>query len=224
MSADHALETTESDHFVVHVIRGKNAEIRVSSVELMQPDLRNRYSFRNARSLSELFVRELADALEGALKRFERGARILSMPDFTVQLPGLVLGGLRLLSTRLEDGTDAIMMRVREYVGSIKSAFRFDHAFSLDSPCVRERIAVEVLKDIVNPLLDILSIAKEAPPEVLRSNSDALNRQLRRMGARQEELSFYTGMLQRYIAGCREDAQSNQLPGTAQNERLFDRH
>ncbi len=224
MSADHALETTESDHFVVHVVRGKNAEIRVSSVELMQPDMRNRYSFRTPRALNELFVKELADALDSALRRFERDARILSMPDFRVQVPGLVLGGLRLLSTRLEDGTDAIMVRVREYVGSIKSAFRFDHAMSLESSCVRERIAVEVLKDIVNPLLDILSIAKEAPPEVLRSNSDALNRQLRRMGARQEELSFYTGMLQRYIAGCREDAENNRLPGPAENRRLFSGH
>ena len=224
MSADHALETTESDHFVVHVTRNKNAELRVSSVELMQPDLRNRYSFRTPRALHELFVKELADALDAALKRFERGARILSMPDFTVQLPGLVLGGLRLLATRLEDGTDVIMVRVREYVGSIKSAFRFDHAMSLESSCVRERIAVEVLKDIVNPLLDILSIAKEAPPEVLRSNSDALNRQLRRMGSRQEELSFYTGMLQRYIAGCREDAENSRLPGPTENKPLFNGH
>jgi hypothetical protein len=224
MSADHALETTESDHFVVHVVRGKNAETRVSSVELMQPDMRNRYSFRTPRALNELFVKELADALDGALRRFERGARILSMPDFTVHLPDLVLGGLRLLSTQLEDGTDAIMVRVREYVGSIKSAFRFDHAMSLESSCVRERIAVEVLKDIVNPLLDILSIAKEAPPEVLRSNSDALNRQLRRMGSRQEELSFYTGMLQRYIAGCREDAENSRLPGPTENKPLFNGH
>jgi hypothetical protein len=224
MSADHALETTESDHFVVHVTRNKNAELRVSSVELMQPDLRNRYSFRTPRALHELFVKELADALDAALKRFERGARILSMPDFTVQLPGLVLGGLRLLATRLEDGTDVIMVRVREYVGSIKLAFRFDHAMALESSSVRERIAVEVLKDIVNPLLDILSIAKEAPPEVLRSNSDALNRQLRRMGSRQEELSFYTGMLQRYIAGCREDAENSRLPGPTENKPLFNGH
>ncbi len=224
MSADQSLDTAESDHFVVHVVRGKNAEPRVSSVELMQPDIRNRYSFRRPRALSELFVKDLATALEAALERFERGARILSMPDFSVQLPGLVLGGLRLLSTRLEDGTEAIMVRVRDYVGSIKTAFRFDPAMALETTTVRERIAVEVLRDIVNPLLDILSIAKDAPPEVLRDNSEALNRQLRRMGARQEELSFYTGMLQRYIAGCREDAENARMPESPRTKQLFNGH
>lgn len=224
MSADQTLDTAESDHFVVHVTRGKDSKIRVSSVELLQPDIRNRYSFRRPRALSELFVSDLADALEEALTRFERGSRILSMPDFSVQLPGLVLGGLRLLSTRLEDGTDAIMVRVRDYVGSIKTAFRFDPAMAMETSSVRERIAVEVLQDIVNPLLDILSIAKDAPAEVLRDNSDALNRQLRRMGARQEELSFYTGMLQRYISGCREDAENARFPGGERSKQLFNGH
>jgi hypothetical protein len=224
MSANQTLDTAESDHLVVHVIRGKDAEISVNSVELLQPDIRNRYSFRRPRPLSELFVGDLAAALEDALQRFERGARIMSMPDFSVQLPGLVLGGLRLLSTRLEDGTDAIMVRVRDYVGAIKTAFRFDSAMAMETTSVRERIAVEVLRDIVNPLLDILSIAKDAPPEVLRDNSEALNRQLRRMGSRQEELSFYTGMLQRYIAGCREDSENARLPGSERPKQLFNGH
>jgi len=224
MSADQTLDTAESDHFVVHVICDKDQNVRVKSVELLQPDIRNRYSFRRARSLGELFVSELAEALESALKRFERGTRIMSMPDFTVRLPGLVLGGLRLLSTRLEDGTESIMVRVRDYVGSIKSAFRFDPAMAMDTSTVRERIAVEVLRDIVNPLLDILSIAKDAPPEVLRDNADALGRQLRRMGGRQEELSFYTGMLQRYIAGCREDAEVAKLPEPQRHRQAFNGH
>jgi len=114
------------------------------------------------------------------------------------------------------------MLRMREYVGAIKSAFRFDPSLTVETASVRERIAVEVLRDIVNPLLDILSIARDAPPDVLERNSDAVKRQLRRMGARQEEINFYSGLLQRYIAGCRSDAE-NSKRGIAVPEHVPER-
>lgn len=210
MSSIEALDAPDKDRFVVHISREKNARIRVMSVELQHSDMRNRYSFKQGRSLSEVFVEPLAEALSTALRRVAGTDRIVAMPDFKITLPGLVMGGLRILSTVTENGVEMIMLRMREYVGAIKSAFRFDPSLTVEAASVRERIAVEVLRDIVNPLLDILSIARDAPPDVLERNSDAVKRQLRRMGARQEEINFYSGLLQRYIAGCRSDAENSK--------------
>ncbi len=213
MSSIEGLDAAENDRFVVHITRTANARIRVTSVELQHSDMRNRYSFKQGRSLSEVFVEPLAEALSRALRGVAGGGRIVSMPDFELSLPGLVMGGLRILATKAEGGKEIIMLRMREYVGAIKSAFKFDPSLPIDTASMRERIAVEVLRDIVNPLLDILSIARDAPADVLDNNSEAVRRQLRRMGARHDEIHFYTGLLQRYITGCRNDAEKARQHG-----------
>lgn len=206
MSSIDSIDTADNDRFVVHLSRHNDGEVMVTSVELQHADIRNRYSFKQGRSLPEIFTAPLAQALNEALANLVRGERIVSLPDFQVALPGVVLGGLRILRTSVEDGVDRIMLRVREYVGTLKSAFRFDDAMTVDSVSMRERIAVEVLRDIVNPLLDIMSIASDAPGDVVDKNAEAIRRQLRRMSNRQDEINFYTGLLQRYVAGCRSDA------------------
>jgi hypothetical protein len=213
MSSIDAFEAADKDRFVVHVTRTKNARVRVMSVELQQSDMRNRYSFKQGRSMSEVFVEPLAEALAKALRGLAGDDRIVSMPDFNISLPGLVMGGLRILCTKAEDGMEIIMLRMREYIGTAKSALKFDPALANDIATVRERIAVEVLRDIVNPLLDILSIARDSPQSVIDNNSEAIRRQLKRMDARQDEIQFYTGLLKRYISGCRSDAEKSKANG-----------
>jgi len=205
MSSIDALDASDNDRFVVHLSHRPDGEVMVTSIDLQHSDIRNRYSFKQGRGLHDVFTPGLAQALNAALRNLVKGERIVSLPDFSVTLPGVVLGGLRILRTKTEDGVDLIMLRVREFVGSIKSAFRFDQSMVIDSISMRERIAVEVLRDIVNPLLDIMSIAGDAPGDVVDNNADAIRRQLRRMSSRQDEINFYTGLLKRYVAGCRSD-------------------
>ena len=212
-TAVEGYDAGENDRFVVHLKRARGSEAEVTAVELFNSDVRNRYSIKQLRKLQEVFVAPLCAELERALRVVGADNRIVSMPDFEVTLPGLVIGGLRMLYSRAEDGTEVIMLRLREYVGAIKSAFTFDPGMPVTSASMRERIAVEVLRDIVNPLLDILSIAKDAPSYVLESNASAIDRQLKRMGMRQDEINFYNGMLKRYIAGCRSDAANGAANG-----------
>lgn len=208
MSSIEAFESGDTDRFVVHLTRGRDDSVVVTHVELSHSDIRNRYSFRQGRSLGEVFSDSLANALNKALKNMGKGNGLISMPDFKLSLPGLVLGGLRILCKKSADGlNDNIMVRVREYVGSIKSAFRFDPSLTVESANMRERVAVEVLRDIVNPLLDILSISRDAPPEVIDNNTATIRRQLERMSVRKDEINFYISLLHRYISGCRSDAE-----------------
>ncbi len=211
MSSLEAFDAADTDRFVVHLTRSKDDSVRVTHVELTHADVRNRYIFKQGRALVDVFSDKLAQALTNALANIGKGKGIISMPDFKITLPGLVMGGLRILCKKSADGiNDIIMIRVREYVGSVKSAFCFDPSLAVDSASMRERVAVEVLRDIVNPLLDILSISRDAPPEVIENNSMAIKRQLQRMSMRQDEINFYIGLLQRYIAGCRSDAEQHR--------------
>ncbi|MEM9583575.1 MAG: hypothetical protein AAGA08_10710 [Pseudomonadota bacterium] len=214
MSSIEAFDSADTDRFVVHLVRGRDESVTVTHVELTHADIRNRYTFKQGRSLSEVFSDSLAAALTKALNKMGPGKGIVSIPDFNLTLPGLVLGGLRILCKRAADGVnDLIMVRVREYVGSIKSAFRFDPSLAVDSASMRERVAVEVLRDIVNPLLDILSISRDAPADVIDNNTAAIRRQLERMSVRQDEINFYISLLHRYIAGCRSDAEKQVSNG-----------
>ena len=198
-------EHVDSDTFVIHMTRVAGDVPRVTSIELIGSDMRNRYSFRESRALTEVFAENLAAEIEGTLGSFDSDERIIALPNFEVVLPGLLLSGLRVLMTKIEGGSEVIMMRFRQYIGAIKSAFRFDHSFGIASSSVRERIAVEVLRDILTPLVDMISLNRPEYHAIIENHAPVLQKRLDRIATRREELNFYSGLLQRYVAGCRQD-------------------
>lgn len=198
-------EHVDSDTFVVHMTRAPGEHPRVTSIELIGNDMRNRYSFREPRELREVFTENLAVEIQSTLGGFEQDDRVVALPNFEVVLPGLLLSGLRVLLTRIEGGSEVIMMRFRQYIGAIKSAFRFDPSFGISSASVRERIAVEVLRDILTPLVDMINLNRPEYHAVIENHAPVLQKRLDRIATRQEELNFYSGLLQRYVAGCRQD-------------------
>ncbi|MFY0690415.1 MAG: hypothetical protein JXR14_00670 [Paracoccaceae bacterium] len=200
----------DKDTFVIHLTRARGGDLRVTSAELILSDLRNRYSFKPARAVDDVFAAPLAGEIRSVLDGIDEDSRVMSFPDFDLSMPGLILSGLRVLLTRLDDGAEVIMIRFRNYVGAIKSCFRFDPSMTLDSASMREKIAVEVLRDIVTPLFDIASFSRAAGPSGIDRNQDAIARRLGEIDLRREEIDFYVGLLQRYVAGCRTDAIEKQ--------------
>lgn len=199
-------EQTEGDTFVIHMTRAVGETAKVTSIELLSSDMRNRYSFKEPRALDEVFAQELSTEIEQTLGSFEDQDRVVTLPDFQMDLPGLLLSGLRVLLTRIEGGVEVIMMRFREYIGTIKSAFKFDSSFAVTSASVRERIAVEVLRDILTPLVDMINLNRPEYRAVIDNHAPVLQKRLDYIATRQEELNFYSGLLQRYVAGCRQDS------------------
>ncbi|NNK77452.1 MAG: hypothetical protein HKP40_01945 [Litoreibacter sp.] len=204
----------DKDTFVIHLSRAPGGDLRVTSTELILSDLRNRYSFKPARAVDDVFAAPLAGEIRSVLGRIDDSSRVMSYPELDISMPGLILSGLRVLLTRLDDGAEVIMMRFRHYVGAIKSCFKFDPSMTLDSATMREKIAVEVLRDIVTPLFDIAAFSKAAGPAGINSNHDAIARRLGEIDLRQDEINFYIGLLQRYVAGCRSDAIEQQAVHT----------
>ncbi|MEP5761607.1 MAG: hypothetical protein ABJ327_20300 [Litoreibacter sp.] len=211
MVAAEMTEPASHDIFVVQIVRGLDQKPRVLSIELANADMRNHYAFRNARELSDVFVEELAEKIRSVVGSVQEGDRIVTLPDFEMSLPGLLLSGLRVLLTKVEDGAEVIMMQFREYVGSIKSAFRFDPSFAVTSASVRERIAVEVLRDILTPLVDMINLNRPEYRAVIENHALVLQKRLDAIATRQDELNFYSGLLQRYVAGCRQDSSNQKL-------------
>lgn len=210
----HGSEQADSDTFVIHMTRAIGEQAKVTSIELLSADMRNRYSFKEPRVLDQVFAGQLSVEIEQTLASFQDQDRVVSLPDFAVDLPGLLLSGLRVLLTRIEGGVEVIMMRFREYIGTIKSAFKFDSSFAISSASVRERIAVEVLRDIITPLVDMINLNKPEYRAVIENHAPVLQKRLDQIATKQEELNFYGGLLQRYVAGCRQDL-AREIDGIA---------
>jgi hypothetical protein len=175
--------------------------------------MRNRFSFKDGRAINDVFKPEISTKLKVAVGGIGAAERMVALPDFAVSMPGLVLSGLRILISRGENGSEAIMLRFRRYIGAIRSAFCFDSSMSVEAPTAREKIAVEVLRDLVTPVFDILTLRDHGSDRAVNENSTAINRSLTRVATRKDELDFYTGLLQRYVAGCRSDAEAKAIEG-----------
>lgn len=211
MNVELRAEQAEADTFVIHLTREAESAAQVTSIELFNADMRNRYSFKTSRQLDEVFAAPLSVSIRQALARLKSDERVVALPEFEVSFPGLVLSGLRILRNCTENGLETIMLRFRTYVGAIKTAFRFDSSFGVNSASVRERIAVEVLRDILTPLIDMINLNQPEYASVVENHSSVLQSRLDHIGRRQEELNFYSGLLQRYVAGCRQDAEHEQF-------------
>lgn len=218
-------ETGESDTFIVNLRRESGGVPMVASVELVLPEMRNRYSFKPRKPLEDVFDLEFAARLNGVLERLADQERLVSVPDFLHEIPGLVMSGLRILVTTADDGAETIMLRIRHYIGAIKKIFAFDPAMSATSYATREKIAVDVLEDIISPLFDLISLDVPGMEEIIEKHAPAIRKRMSQISMRQEEIVFFTGLLQRYVAGCQQDAgrvmqsdtqpPSRQIPKTA---------
>ncbi len=201
----------EGDSFIVHLIRPEGKEAYVASLELVLPDMRNRYSFKDGRSIDATFVDSVVVEIRNALSSVQVSDRLVSLPDFEIALPNLILSGLRILVTRAEDGVEYLMLRFRRFVGALKSVFRFDSSMALSTPIMRERIAVEVLHDIITPLFDIMSLNARGLDHLMENHTSLLRKRISTISKRQEEITFYISMLQRYVAGCKSDLEKDQV-------------
>ncbi len=210
-------DNADADTFVINLHRDASASPVVASVELVLPEVRNRYSFKPRKRLHDVFTADFADSLEAALNRLGADERIVSLPEFVYEIPGLIMSGLRILLTAAEDGSETIMLRIRRYIGTVKSLFRFDPAMAVSSTSVRERIAVDVLEDIISPLFDLISLDVPGMEEIIEKHAPAIRKRISELSLRQEEIVFLTGLLQRYVSGCQQDARY-QITDEAQSD------
>lgn len=176
-------------NLVVHL----DGLIDVKSCETSGQRFLNRTTFRGVRSLSDVFIAEIATALRDCLKTLPDGAHMLSFPDFLVEIPGLVLSGVRILASETRDGARSVIMRIKEFLGAfnhiLKPKVGFDEALSTNT----EKLALSALMDICVPILNFARSTelKQMDPEGrLR---DTLEMKIR-------EFEFNAELLKRFVA------------------------
>lgn len=193
-----SIASKASDMFSINLSDDSIRGLRVQSVEILSPDLRQKLSFRGAMDLKDVFVPLLANRLERVLSRISDGNGVHTKPDLVITFPGLVLARLRILVHRTPEGARQVLMRFKYFIGGLQNAFRVQTHFTEPSLLHREKLAIEALTEIATPLFDIANaaLASDQVEDIQR----ALQEHLLHLSENAQELSFYLTMLARYAS------------------------
>ncbi len=218
MSTAISLGPVPSDSLIVILSRESGDSYLVHSVQMVSGGMRNSHCFFPGRAVENTFVPEFSRSFLAILSKLGVDAVSFDEPAFSFSLPGIGISGLRIDPSQQGDPPNMMRLRFRRYVGDVTRILRYEQSVELPSATVRERIAVEVLRDIVTPIFDILSLSKSTSREVVQHHSAAIEARLDRLSIQQEEIEFYTGLLKRYVAGCQQDVvDSDESAGNASN-------
>lgn len=170
----------------------ENKTISLRSCEVLGRGFRNRVSFQDRSDIDSILVSRLAHSVRKCLLSIPDGAHVLSIPDFLVELPGLVLSGVRVLVMEFKDGARNAIFRVKDYMGGLNNAFHADIGFLEPYSEHSDRLAVNVLADICLPLLNMcreMETSQVEKPHYLPTD----------FNDRVKEFEFQTELLKRFI-------------------------
>lgn len=212
------LDLNEGNYFVVTMRKNDCGMVYVRSCEIIGSKFRNRTSFGENATLDTAFVDRLSTALLDCVEKISQEVEMLSLPNFVIELPHLVLAGPRLIASKLEDGSTHIIMRFASFLGAINSAFRYDLGFSCNLIEHSSTLAAKVLGDLAAPILNICTSAELEAPSV----ADKLGNFGKKLAENSYELRFQIELLSRFASQQSHRMQSYPREITKDNRKHLD--
>ncbi|MEM8554098.1 MAG: hypothetical protein AAGF71_04640 [Pseudomonadota bacterium] len=173
-----------------------SGDLFVRSVEVPMHGFVHKLVFNEDRDHSEVFVPELANMLGGYLSA-ENKPGLTTAPDMILDLPGAVLGRLRVLRIKGAQGRMQVFVRFAYFIGGIQAAFRDRTCFDTPTLTHREALATAILTDICMPTLDLAALS--AATGAGDTTQERMVNRLEDMQRRQDDLVFYVELLKRYV-------------------------
>ena len=183
---------------VVIALRGDvdSGEALVERLEWRLPEAVSRILFTPPLPLEQALDEGVAAALRPHLPHWgEQMVHIVS--DFAHEVPGLSLGGLRVIAAPPIHGMQHATLRIRHAVGD---RHLLTNPARRDGPAVRrtlEKEAARALSDLLRPCLDLAAVD---PLEGAATAPTRLEWRLRRLAENKEEMEFFAWLLARYVA------------------------
>lgn len=190
--------------FIVNLWSADGAHPEVRSCEITSPEIRNRTSFSKNVAISDIFVDELARALEDCLSKLSGSTEVLSLPSFALELPGLVLAGAQIMVTKADSGALSFIFRFKLTMGGINRAFKADVGLNENMQDHAARLSADVMADIALPLLDICAAAEFGMITEESRISDRLNL----ISEQSHEIRFRVELLKRFLtqSDCKQNS------------------
>lgn len=212
--------TTPTDSLVVIMSTGRDQPNSVYSVQMVSGEMRKAYCFHAGKSLDSVFAGTFARSFLPILDKITVENAEPVEVDYSFSTPGFSIAGLRVEDMSAEHGPGIVKLHFKRHIGDANQILVFEQSMEVTSATVRERVAVEVLRDIVSPIFDMLSLSASSSRDMYKNHSDAIQARLDRLSSQQDEIEFYTGLLKRYVAGCQQDAKGKDEFDVGLNREL----
>lgn len=146
--------------------------------------------------LEDVFQPVIARILLGHLQCVEDTA-VFSQSDFQVQLPGLALHGLRVLTHFNRDGHASANVRFVRSVGESSAIFQESYRSDRTMDRSLSDMALPVLQELLCPALEAFDHILEHG--LSEQQTELLQARVKTMRSRRDELSDYITLLTRYL-------------------------
>lgn len=156
----------------------------------------NRISFYRPLPLQQAFIAPFVQALERFLpKGYEQA--IFADSKTIIELPDLVIGGLRVIAHNVKLGVQRVTVRFKRAFGTVQSFLLPEHRSDRSNDIALEKTAADALLTLLQPCLDLASVDSDlAESEQARL---LVAHRLRALAEKKSEISFFSHMLQRFI-------------------------
>lgn len=182
--------------FVVNLVSRQGARLEVRSCEVIGRHHRNRFTFPTRVTIQDVFVDELARGLNQCLASLSDKTEVVSLPSIAIEIPGLSLARVNLITTKSDDGSLAIILRFKLLLGGVGRAFRPNLGIEDSLPNYASHMSATVLTDIVMPLLNLCEAAEN---ETLKNAQD-VETFMDTLIDRSREVRFQAELIKRFVA------------------------
>ena len=116
-------EADQKDQIVITLNETETTELCLRSVDVYSQSLKVRFSSQSARSVEDVFRKEVAEMVRRICASASLARQIINVPDFTLRLAGLSIKGYTLLVHTIDSGLRQFVIRLKRGIGNALAIF-----------------------------------------------------------------------------------------------------
>lgn len=204
--------------FMVNLTGSKDGVLHVRSCEVIGPNFRNRFSFPARISIAEVFVEQMVRGVMSCMSSLSQTTEVMSLRSVVIELPGLTLTKVHVVSNLSNDGQLDVMLRFNTVLGGVSKAFQPNLGIEDSVPEYANHMSALVLSDIVMPLLDMCAIAEG---EFGLPDTKAFDTFMGTLVDRSREVRFQAELIKRFVnSASAPKAKAHHISTDQQNPQL----
>lgn len=197
MTTEQIMDESRADTLQIRLVRDNlSGEWFAEQLDINRGDVHHRITFRTNQPLSEAFVPAFGEALQPYLPE-DPAPGVMADRSALIEIPGLVLGGIRVIAQSVVQGIQSLTIRFIRALGALQSVLNPRHRTETDFFAKLEGAAAETLLSLLRPALDLADVGPATSLD--RHVFDQVSERLDVLARNRNEIGFFAVLLQRYI-------------------------
>ncbi|MBL6427572.1 MULTISPECIES: hypothetical protein [Maritimibacter] len=197
MSMEQISEDGPNDTLQIRLVRDSDSgEWFAEQIDINRGDVHHRIGFRNNLPLAQAFVPQFLGELQPYLPDGPAKG-VMADSSALIEIPGLVLGGIRVIAQSVVTGIQSLTIRFIRALGALQAVLLPKYRTETDMFAKLEGAAAHTLLSLLHPALDLADVG---PPTTLSRNvMEQVAERLEVLARNRNEIGFFAVLLQRYL-------------------------